>query len=197
VDDVPDQRARVQLRLVGADQQHRMPRVVGVREARDLALGVGDHDLRDDPLVQRAHLRDVVDRERDGSLGDGRAVAHEPHADVQVLREERRERVLAWEVTQRQQVRAVLVECRLAELPVGVIDRGRGRLPGVGEPHLQGAARGARDRQQQVAVAFAEGHGVAGAHPRVARLVGRAPPRGERDDRDRRHVATLHHRSVQ
>ena len=129
VDDVPDQRARVQLGLVGADQQHRMPRVVGVREARDLALGVGDHDLRDDPLVQRAHLRDVVDLERDGGLGDGRAVAHEAHADVQVLREERRERVLAGEITQREQVRAVLVERGLAQLPVGVEDRGRGRAP--------------------------------------------------------------------
>ena len=63
VDDVADQRARVELGLVGADQQDREPRVVGVREARRLARGVGLDQPLDDPLVERAHLRDVVDLE--------------------------------------------------------------------------------------------------------------------------------------
>ena len=201
VDDVADQRARVELGLVGADQQHREPGVVGVREARRLALGVGLHEALDDALVERAELLDVVDLEAALGLRDRLARARQPHAHAQRLGEERREGVVARQVAQREHVRLVGAERHRTQLRLAVgsepehdgFDRpavpAGERAVGAGQRRVERVVVGvdAVDREEHVVLALQEGDRVAGAHPRMARLVRRPPAWRERDDLDRRH----------
>ena len=195
VDDVADQRARVELGLVRADQQHREPRVVGVREPGRLARGVGlDHAARRSARRASPAARRHRPRARSSAVATVAPSRVSRTSSVEALREQRRERVLAGQVAQRDHVRAVGVQRRLAQAPVLGEHRGRDRAPVDDEL----AAGGVGDREQQVVHALAERDRIAAAHARVARLVGRAPPGGEGDDPRARHLrATLPHRALQ
>ena len=93
VDDVGDERACVQRRLVSPDQQHREPRVVGVARACDargggLARDVGAQDSLEDAAVQQAEAPDVGDVERRLGRGDCASAVDEAQFDAELLQEQ-------------------------------------------------------------------------------------------------------------
>ena len=95
VDDVGDQCRSVERRLVAADLEHRVPRVI--RSARvgntgrgRLAGRVHRHQPVEEPLVERAEVADVAHVEQRRVGGDGRALSNDLELDPRLAHERRR-----------------------------------------------------------------------------------------------------------
>ena len=93
VDDVGDEGARVQRRLVHPDEQDREPRVVRVPGARDadgggLARDVGAHDSLEDAAVQRAEAPHVGDIEHRLGRRDCLSAVEQAQFDAELLQEQ-------------------------------------------------------------------------------------------------------------
>ena len=92
VDDVLDESARVQRRLVTADVEHGEPGVVLDTRVRDmggsgLAGSVGRHDAFDDPLVEPTEVPDIADVETGLVCCEDLAASQGPDGNVRAAKE--------------------------------------------------------------------------------------------------------------